>query len=67
MWDKDTEYFCFEHGEAYPKEEISCPKCCEESARQHDPEYESKQKDSQEIMLKESTSLKMQATLCLRG
>lgn len=46
MRNKDTEYFCFEHGDAYPKEEIACPKCCEESARQHDPEYETKQRDS---------------------
>lgn len=33
---RETEYFCFEHGLPYPKEEISCPHCIREICEEHD-------------------------------
>lgn len=36
MYNKETEYFCFNHGKSFAKEEISCPDCCNELAGEHD-------------------------------
>ena len=36
MFNKETEYFCFDHGKSFPKEDISCQDCCNELAEQHD-------------------------------